>query len=515
MNAMNGMDEDHDAWADAGPADEWAASGEGSDPGVFLGPDHDDDRLRVSDVGKLARRTRRRIVGAARADDRPTFPSLLAEHLGTPLHELEVVEESWPAYELVNVQLGLNAWLGAPGRSHRLIGLRNYRHTEFGLGDLLQPNPDEFGPTPGNVSWSRLASGPGGQQQAAVRAGLYLAHDSETRVAVLVRAADPESGTGSAQVHLVADRAGAAESIASEIRELALEHNVFRGQVVSFGGDMFGERGAVLQFHTRPDVVAEDVIMPPETMAMIKRQVVGVAEHRAQLMAARQHLKRGLLLYGPPGVGKTHSVRYLISQLVGITVVELTGDSLAMIGTACSVARTLQPAMIVVEDVDLIAEDRGHYAGGHPLLFQLLNEMDGLAEDADVVFLLTTNRAEVLEPALAARPGRVDQAVALGLPDAQARKQLFWLYRADLTVDETRLDEVIERTEGVTASFLKELLRRAALIAADSSRGASDLTVTADQLDAALDELLDTRNTMTRILLGGGGVVGPADRPET
>ena len=94
-------------------------------------------------------------------------------------------------------------------------------------------------------------------------------------------------------------------------------------------------------------------------------------------------------------------------------------------------ARTLQPAMIVVEDVDLIAEDRGMHPGQHPLLFQLLNEMDGLAEDADVVFLLTTNRADLLEPALAARPGRVDQAVALELPDAEARRRLFDLYRGD------------------------------------------------------------------------------------
>ena len=91
--------------------------------------------------------------------------------------------------------------------------------------------------------------------------------------------------------------------------------------------------------------------------------------------------------------------------------------------------------MVVVEDVDLIAEDRGEYPGQHPLLFQLLNEMDGLAEDADVVFVLTTNRADVLEPALAARPGRVDQAVELGLPDATARRALLELYRGSLELD--------------------------------------------------------------------------------
>ena len=463
-----------------------------------------DESLRLSDVGKLARRTRRRIVGAARADDRPTFVKLLTEHLRVPLEGLEVVEESWPSYELVNVQVGLNAWLAAEQRTHQLVGLANYRHREYGLTDLLQSDTYGHGPTPGNVSWSNLASGPGGEVQPAVRAGLYLVTDGDMRAAILVQAADPESGRGEAQVHVMADREGAAEALAAEVRRLALVHNVFRGQVISFNQDMFGERTAAMHFHERPALTAADVILPRETLAMIERQVVGVAVHRERLLAAHQHLKRGLLLYGPPGVGKTHSVRYLVSQLAGVTIVELTGASLFLISSACSVARTLQPAMIVVEDVDLIAEDRGMHPGEHPLLFQLLNEMDGLAEDADVVFLLTTNRVDVLEPALAARPGRVDQAVSLELPSADARRQLFQLYRRELSVDEARLDDVITRTEGVTASFLKELLRRSALIAADESHQ-GDLAVTADQLDAALDELLDTRNAMTRVLLGGGG----------
>jgi hypothetical protein len=92
--------------------------------------------------------------------------------------------------------------------------------------------------------------------------------------------------------------------------------------------------------------------------------------------------------------------------------------------------------------------------------------------------------------------------VALEHPDADARRRLFDLYRGDLVVDESNLDSVIERTEQVTASFLKELLRRAALISADTG-SAGPLAVSAEQLDAALDELLDTRNAMTRVLLGG------------
>src|SRR4051794_2912408 len=95
-----------------------------------------DDRLRMSDVGKLARRARQRIVRTARFDERPTFPRMLAEHLQSDLEELEVVEESWPPHDLVNVQVGLDAWLAEDGVRHELVGMRNYRHYDFGLTDL-------------------------------------------------------------------------------------------------------------------------------------------------------------------------------------------------------------------------------------------------------------------------------------------------------------------------------------------------------------------------------------------
>jgi SpoVK/Ycf46/Vps4 family AAA+-type ATPase len=90
----------------------------------------------------------------------------------------------------------------------------------------------------------------------------------------------------------------------------------------------------------------------------------------------------------------------------------------------------------------------------------------------------------------------------MALPDASARRALFELSRGAPPVDTTGLDDVIARTEGVTASFLKELLRRAALLAATRTPAADRLEVSAADLTEALDELLDTRNAMTRTLLG-------------
>jgi hypothetical protein len=476
-------------------------------PTVYRDPSPEDGVLRpeLADLGRLARRGMRAVVKSARAEDRPRLSRILVEHLGREAGAFDVVEETWPPYDHVNVQAGIDAWLAEPVRTHDLVGVVTQHGQPVALAELLsQEGPaDHFGPRPGNAARVNVASGPDGQVRACIRSGLYLVTEGEARTAVLLRAPTPEFGHGELSVQVVSTDEGRAARAAAEIRAAALENNVFRGQVLSFGQEVFGHGQTLLQFHRRPSMDADQLILAPETLAEIHRQVVGVARHKARLLGAGQHLKRGLLLYGPPGTGKTHTVRYLTSRLVDTTVLQLTGNALHLIAEACSIARTLQPAMLVIEDVDLIAEDRGMHPGQHPLLFQLLNEMDGLAEDADVVFVLTTNRADLLEPALAARPGRVDQAVALELPGSDARRRLFDLYRGGLAVDTSRLDDVIARTDGVTASFLKELLRRAALLAATRESDADGaLRVSADDLATALDELLDTRNAMTRTLLG-------------
>lgn len=482
-----------------------ARAGWSAHPGTVEGPAGGDLRPELADVGRLARRGLRAVVGAARAAERPRLSRILNDHLGPGAASLEVVEETWPGYDHVNVQAGLDAWLAEPGRSWELVGVANFQHAMFGLGDLVASGDgvhDPYGLSPGNPATVNLACGPDGEVRPCLRCGIYLVTEGGVRTALLVRGATPEFGTNQASVQVVSTDPEVARRSASGIRAASLAHNVFRGQVLSFGQEVFGHGQTLLQFHRRPVMTADQLILQPETLAEVRRQVVDVARHKQRLLAAGQHLKRGVLLYGPPGVGKTHTVRFLTSSLVGTTVLQLTGNALHLIAEACSVARALQPAMLVIEDVDLIAEDRGMHPGQHPLLFQLLNEMDGLAEDADVVFVLTTNRADLLEPALAARPGRVDQAVALDLPDAAGRRALFELYRGDLRVDPSGLDDVLARTEGVTASFLKELLRRAALLAATRTAEGEELAVSAADLGTALDELLDTRNAMTRTLLG-------------
>lgn len=471
-------------------------------------------RPELADIGRITRRLVTRTVAAARAEEQ-SVGRLLAGHLGAQVAALPVAKAIWPGYDQVNVQTGVNAWLADPGRTHTLVGLTHYRHRDFSMSDLLQAH--RHGPGIGSVETEALPAGPGDDTLPCVACGLYLVEDAGGRAVILLRGPE-EHGGDDVQVEVAADSPDRAPELVAEIRRLSVEHNVFRGHVIAFGDEVFGHhRGALLSFVDRPEVARDQVVLPADLLDGIERQVIGVARHAARLVASGQHLRRGVLLYGVPGTGKTHTVRYLLGRLPGVTTVLLSGGALGMISQACSVARALQPSVIVVEDVDLIAEERDRYMGESPLLFELLNQMDGLGQDMDVTFLLTTNRADLLEEALAARPGRVDHAVELPVPDADARARLIRLYQGNLELDLHDLQTVIARTEGVTASFIKELLRRAALHAVESEEddGRGDgapIRVTDAAMNAGLDELLDTRSALTQVLLGGAprGHQGPS-----
>jgi ATP-dependent 26S proteasome regulatory subunit len=169
----------------------------------------------------------------------------------------------------------------------------------------------------------------------------------------------------------------------------------------------------------------------------------------------------------------------------------------AWLSAYMNLSRLLQPAMVVIEDVDLIARDREDMGACEE---PLLNEMDGLKEDSDILFVLTTNRPEQLESALAGRPGRIDQAIEVPLPDGIGRGKLVRLYGKGLALDQAIVDEAVRRTEGVSAAFIKELMRR--LAQGSIARGGDSQIASAD-IDEALNDMLFEDGRLNVKLLGG------------
>jgi ATP-dependent 26S proteasome regulatory subunit len=277
----------------------------------------------------------------------------------------------------------------------------------------------------------------------------------------------------------------------------------YRGRVISLENfhEYSGRVGAV-KVHRLHAVRREEVILPEKTLRLLDRNVDGFIRAREHIKSLGLSAKKGLLFYGPPGTGKTHTIHYLASVLTRLTTLLITAEQVGSLDQYFQLARFLQPSMVIVEDVDLIARAREQMGSGgeEVLLNKLLNEMDGLREDAEVIFILTTNRPDQLEPALASRPGRIDQAIEFPLPDEQSRTKLVKLYSRGLELPEDLLELVVRRTKGGSPAFIKELMRRAAQFQFEMT---ADGKLQQAALEGAMEEMVFSGGKLNLKLLGG------------
>jgi hypothetical protein len=430
------------------------------------------------------------------------FRGLLREHFGHDASALPVVADSFELADHMNIQLSLDAYLQKEPRSFELVGIVSEMYRGLGLAQLVHV-PSERGyppPARGPVRYVNLRKADG-TPVPAVERGLYLIKEGDERLALLVLGPCEAGYPRQIIVEVMATERDRGRRLLADVRTGVRQQNAYRGAVVSLSMDR--NDGLHVEFHSLAKIGREQIILPPDLLGRIERHTIRFAQHTDKLRAMGRHLKRGILLHGPPGTGKTLTAMYLASAMSGRTTFLVTGRALGLIERCCAMARYLQPSMVVIEDVDLVAEERTRQEGcTTPVLFELLNQMDGLGDDADVLFVLTTNRPEILEPALASRPGRVDQAFEIPLPDVRCREQLFDLYAKGMRLNVTEMSRFVNRTEGVSAAFVRELMRKAAVYAIDEG-----VEVVEDRhLDEALRDQIIHGGEMTKSLLGARGV---------
>ncbi len=390
---------------------------------------------------------------------------IISEHLGVDFSAAIQVGATWPHWRHLSLNRAMAQHLAQYSPDETWFGMPNvtYReHSDF--ANLFTQESDGRRTERVSADYTSIACGPNKTEDAVAFGLVCTTTPTGVPVVVAVRTAQTQHPPVIA-AEILAVRREDAVLMLEHLRRLVDENEVIRGQLVSFGVSEHMENELVT-FLVRPNLSQADVILPATVLPTIERHVIGPAEHAERLKATGIHLKRGLLLHGPPGTGKTHTVRYLISRMTSATVIVLTGTSLKYIEQTAALARKLAPTLVIVEDVDLIAADRSSTPNGNPLLFSLLDAMDGVAADADVTFVLTTNRADILEEALVQRPGRVDLAVEIPRPDDAGRRALIALYKGTAIVT-ANIEPIVEATAGATASAIKELMRRAVLVALD------------------------------------------------
>jgi len=432
----------------------------------------------------------------------PALLQKLRTHFGCDPARLPVVEQTFATYERPNLHLALEELLRSENRQAELVGIVVLEEYSGGSLARLSRAASARHFDEGPVEYVDVAM-PGDQHLACVKKGLYLFREESQPVALLL--SKPEhSYPPMIVIEVMAPERDVAERVSRQLAHLTRHGKAYRGHILSLEMDCY--RSLSVRFHHLPSIQREDLILPEKLLQRIERQTLSFSRHAEKLRAAGRHLKRGILLHGPPGTGKTLSAMYLVAQMPGRTVLLLTGEGMGSIEVACNLARMLAPATVILEDVDLIGTQRNRQTvDANALLFELLNQMDGLADDTDILFILTTNRPDILEPALASRPGRIDQAIEIPPPDAECRRRLFTLYSRGLQLELTQWDHLIERTAGVSGAFIRELLRKATVFAAEED-GAGPLVVRDRHLEEALTELLIAGGPLTQSLLGASRV---------
>ncbi len=186
---------------------------------------------------------------------------------------------------------------------------------------------------------------------------------------------------------------------------------------------------------------------------------------------------RGVLLYGPPGCGKTMLAKAVANEseanFILVKGPELiskwVGDSERGVREIFKKARQSGPAIIFFDEIDAIAPSRGR---GHSdsnvterVVNQLLTEMDGLEELNDVVVIAATNRPDIMDAGLL-RPGRFDRIILTSVPDKDARKQIFELYTSRMPLaKDVNVPKLVDKTENYVGADIESLCREAAMLA--------------------------------------------------
>src|ERR1700746_434462 len=423
------------------------------------------------------------------------------------LHELVSASRMFPASARVDLQSALEKLLPERSETRRFGVHRQYGHSTLTFANLMGNVHDPALIAP--MQYEEIDIGEA-LPARCLRQGLWLSRAKDTPFALLLSPAERYGQTSGAHLEIAVPPgeigADLSRRLLKEVEELVKSTASYKGKVISFEVThrYSGDTGN-LRVHKLRTVRREDVVLPEKTLGLLDRNIRGFIEQREQLQKLGLPIKKGLLFYGPPGTGKTHTIHYLASQMPDHTTLLITSEQVSYLDHYFQLARFLQPAMIVIEDVDLIARKREEMYGpcDESLLNKLLNEMDGLREDSAVLFVLTTNRPEHLEAALASRPGRVDQAIDFPFPDNQGRRQLVRRYACGLPLSDEVVESLVKKTKGASAAFIKELMRRAAQFNLQDGKHGS---LTANEVDSALEEMLFAGGSLNAKLLGASGV---------
>jgi cell division protease FtsH len=274
-------------------------------------------------------------------------------------------------------------------------------------------------------------------------------------------------------------------------------------QAMSFGRSRARRAG-----ENTPKVTFEDVAGIDEAKEELF-EVVDFLKNTKKYVSLGAKIPKGILMVGPPGVGKTHLARAIAGEagvpffhISGSEFVEMfVGVGAARVRDLFETAKAHRPCLVFVDEIDAVGRQRGTGVGGgnderEQTLNQLLVEMDGFETNSGVVVIAATNRADVLDEALL-RPGRFDRKIMVDAPDLEGRYAILKIHAKGKPLSsDIDLKSLAKRSPGFTGADLANTLNEAALLAARRNHA----KVIQDDLEEALDRVIAGPARKSRVM---------------
>jgi cell division protease FtsH len=282
------------------------------------------------------------------------------------------------------------------------------------------------------------------------------------------------------------------------------------------GSGLFGIRSGARKIAPVAGGVTFADVAGQETALTELREVVQFLADPQRFAAVGARVPKGVLLYGPPGCGKTLLARALAGEagasfysISGSDFVELyVGVGAARVRDLFRQARDTAPSLIFIDELDSVGRARsgGGVPGAHgeqeQALNQILAEMDGFSASAGIIVIGATNRPDVLDPALL-RPGRFDRTVGLERPDESGRLAILELHARASPLDrDVRLQDIAHNAIGLTGADLASVVNEAALLGARAGRA----SITHADFEAALRRVLEAPERQRRLSMRERGI---------
>jgi transitional endoplasmic reticulum ATPase len=308
-------------------------------------------------------------------------------------------------------------------------------------------------------AWAELETGSGPPLQVPSRLTVFFPTGTLAEVPLCVHVNDDRWDRGFSLLSAAAAKPVAERVLASFRERLKGPENPLRGRVLEARSDDHG-----LQITVSTDLLADraGLVLPERLWAEVDVFLASATDRRELLRSLGLGSNRGLLVAGPPGVGKTHLVRVIAAELAG-RYTTILADSRSMRHTIADLygeSDTFGPTLVVLDDIDLVLGHRDG-SGFHGPLADFLSTLDGVRKREDILTIATTNDPASLDPA-AQRANRFDTVITLPMPDAASRARILERHLAPLGLP-IDYAEVAEALHGASGADVKEVIRRTVL----------------------------------------------------